>query len=313
MLNQDFFVVKRNGGNENGAGSTLIWSDEQKTFIIEHYKKNNNVKELALMFHVSQASMRTALHKFGIQTKLTCEKLKEKYPRNSRYFQNIDTPEKAYWLGFLYADGCVMNSGSIHRVRINLAESDYEHLMKFKKAVEAFNTPIKQTIKKINKKEYKGYYISFADKEMVYDLIDKGCFPNKSLELKFPNETQVPRNLIYHFIRGYSDGDGTITCSYPHGKEFSPLFCWGILGTEHFLTNVKNILGKPNLKLENKKTHYGLKICGNKQLFNILSKIYANSYDDIELSRKRKRFNELALLRMGGEPVNAGCSELHRS
>lgn len=313
MLNKEFFVVNRKGGNETGAGSKIIWSDDQKTFIIAHYKKNNNVKELSLMFNISQASMRNALHKFGVQTKLTCEKQKEKYPRNSRYFQTIDTPEKAYWLGFLYADGGVTDSGSIHRVRINLAECDYEHLVKFRKAIGAFNTPIKETVKRTNGKEYKGYYISFSDKEMVQDLISKGCFPKKSLKLNFPTEEQVPYNLIYHFIRGYSDGDGTITCSYPHGKEFLPYFSWGLLGTETFLTSVKNILGKPKLKLENKKTHYGLKITGNKQLFNILSKIYTDSCSDIELSRKRNKFNELTLLRMGGEPVNTGCSELHQS
>lgn len=313
MLNKDIFVVNRQGGNENGEGSRIIWRDDQKTFIIAHYEKNNNVKELALMFNISQESMRSALHKFGVQTKLTCEKQKEKYPRNSRYFKTIDTPEKAYWLGFLYADGGITDSGSIHRVRINLAEHDYEHLVKFKKAIGAFNTPVKNTVKKVDGKEYRGCYIALSDKEMVHDLISKGCCPKKSLILKFPNEEQVPFNLIYHFIRGYSDGNGTITYSYPYGKEFLPHFSWGILGTEAFLTSVKNILGKHDLKLENKKTHYGLKISGNKQLLNILSKIYTDSYSDIELSRKRNKFNELILLRMGGEPVNTGCSELQQS
>lgn len=313
MLNEEFFVVNRKGGNESGAGSRIIWRDDQKTYIINHYEKNNNVKELSLMFNISQESMRVALHKFGVQTKLTCEKQKEKYPRNSRYFQVINTPEKAYWLGFLYADGGIAESGAIHRIRINLAEHDRGHLVKFQKAIGAFNTPIKETVKKIEGKEYKGCYISFSDKEMVSDLISKGCFPKKSLILKFPSEEQVPCNLIYHFIRGYSDGDGTITYSYPRGKEFLPHFTWGLLGTEEFLTSIKCILGKQDLKLENKNTHYGLKISGNKQLFNILSKIYTDSYDDIELSRKREKFNELALLRMGGEPVNAGCSDLHQS
>lgn len=180
MLNKNFFVVNRKGGNSSGAGSRLVWSDEQKAYIVNHYNKNQNVKELSVMFNISQGSMRAALHKFGVQTKLTCEKQKEIYPRNSRYFQTIDSPDKAYWLGFLYADGGITDSGAVHRVRINLAEHDYNHLIKFRKAIGAINTPIKKTIKVVDGKEYKGYYIAFSDKEMVRDLISKGCFP-KSL------------------------------------------------------------------------------------------------------------------------------------
>jgi len=29
----------------------------------------------------------------------------KKYQFNTRYFNKIDTPEKAYWLGFIAADG----------------------------------------------------------------------------------------------------------------------------------------------------------------------------------------------------------------
>ena len=30
-----------------------------------------------------------------------------KYVYNKDYFEKINTSEKAYWLGFLYADGCI--------------------------------------------------------------------------------------------------------------------------------------------------------------------------------------------------------------
>lgn len=46
---------------------------------------------------------------------------------------------------------------------------------------------------------------------MFEDLIKQGCIPNKSLVLTFPNKHQVPENLINHFIRGYFDGDGSIS------------------------------------------------------------------------------------------------------
>lgn len=54
------------------------------------------------------------------------------------------------------------------------------------------------------------YRLACYSKKSYTDLINKGCGINKSLILKFPDETQVPQNLISHFIRGYFDGDGCV-------------------------------------------------------------------------------------------------------
>lgn len=35
------------------------------------------------------------------------------YKYNEKFFKKIDTPQKAYWLGFLYADGCVLNQKNL--------------------------------------------------------------------------------------------------------------------------------------------------------------------------------------------------------
>ena len=53
--------------------------------------------------------------------------------------------------------------------------------------------------------------ILLTSEKTVNDLIDKGCFRNKTKILKFPTEDQVPKHLIHHFIRGYIDGDGSIS------------------------------------------------------------------------------------------------------
>lgn len=42
------------------------------------------------------------------------------------YFENIDTEEKAYWLGFLYADGYV--NANEDKIELCLAEKDFHHL-----------------------------------------------------------------------------------------------------------------------------------------------------------------------------------------
>lgn len=47
-----------------------------------------------------------------------------KYSFNASYFNTIDTPEKAYWLGFIAADGCIIDTtsekGSQKRLKIEL-------------------------------------------------------------------------------------------------------------------------------------------------------------------------------------------------
>ena len=52
-----------------------------------------------------------------------------KYYRNSNIFEKIDTEEKAYWLGFLYADGYVDPERG--EIILGLAEKDKEHINKF--------------------------------------------------------------------------------------------------------------------------------------------------------------------------------------
>ena len=60
------------------------------------------------------------------------------YPRNSNYFTNIDSSEKAYWLGFMYADGTVSSKTNT----IALGLKDEEHVEKFKQAIGAYNNKI---------------------------------------------------------------------------------------------------------------------------------------------------------------------------
>lgn len=134
-------------------------------------------------------------------------------------FHTIDTEEKAYWLGFLYADGSVGSKED--KVELGLAEKDYHHLEKFKDFIGLPN--------KISYREStKSYRYSFRSKSCKQDLINQGCVPKKSLILKFPTKEQVPRELIRHFIRGYFDGDGWFS-------NTGSCFQVGIIGTEDFI------------------------------------------------------------------------------
>lgn len=297
-MNNLFSIVRK---NDNPSGR-IIWSEDQIAFIIKEYNDHHSTTKIADMFKTSSETIRNVLRKNG-QKVLSIEELKKiDYPRNSNYFQTIDSPDKAYWLGFLYADGYI-GKGSV--IRINLSSKDEEHLKKFLGAIGASNSKIHHSEKIIQNKVFYQSYISLRDKKMCEDLEDKGCINKKSFILTFPTE-KVPENLYSHFIRGYFDGDGSIhftQCGQAKKPNYRISFC----GTKDMLEHIRAILSKDKLSLEKRNNIYSLSINGNKQLEKILSFIYEGSYDEIELTRKRQIYNNFLLQRFGGEPTNVGC------
>lgn len=200
-----------------------------------------------------------------------------KYTYNKHYFKNIDTEEKAYWLGFLFADGCINEKPKSKVLEIILAEEDKEHLNKFIYAIEGNQEPkLKQV--KLNGKTYNSYRLSICCTELCNDLIKLGCLPRKSLILEFPKYS-LPLNLYKHFIRGYVDGDGSISTR----SRVS------IVGTENFLNDIQdhfiNELGLTKINLNSKKgTNAKQYEKGNVQGKKILKYLYKDS--NIYLDRK---------------------------
>lgn len=130
-------------------------------------------------------------------------------------FETIDTEEKAYWLGFLYADGTTdLEKG---RLKIALAEKDKTHLVKLKDFL-GFNGTIKWYSRKpFNSKDYK--YICqpqnelcIYSRELVRDLQSFGIV-SKRKEKGTMNIDNIPPGLIRHFWRGVFDGDGCIVAT----------------------------------------------------------------------------------------------------
>ena len=293
--NPKLFSVERIGSSPNKAGSKIHWTEEQKEFIKRDYNENLDVKRLSLLFNTSEQAMREWIHKFGIQTLTATEKNRLKKIRNSDYFEKIDSPDKAYWLGFLYADGGI-KAGEQWTVRINLKATDEDHLKKFLKAIQSTKNTIKQTTKKDNEKEYKGVYVCISDKKMVEDLIDKGCTPRKSYTLTFPDESQVPKHLLNHFIRGYFDGDGSISKTN-HKNSTLKYFEGNIIGTENMLSGILKEIGKQNLTirpLSNKNDIVkSVSFSGNRMMSRLYEYLYKDSAPEIELTRKKNLFLEL--------------------
>lgn len=166
------------------------------------------------------------------------------YKLNNKYFESIKTQNQAYLLGFLYADG--NNYRNKHfQLTLEVSEIDKEIILFMKNELET-DKPLK-----IRKETPTGKYIKkptigliISNKKISDDIEHLGVIPNKTFLLKFPTSDQVPDHLIYHFIRGYFDGDGCISKVgiFTHKTN--------IAGNVNFLTELKLILKNNSIYLK---------------------------------------------------------------
>ena len=128
----------------------------------------------------------------------------QKYDINFDIFENVNTEEFAYFLGFFYADG--YNNQKTGHINISLKYEDLEILEKFSKLFFG-NRPIKiYNVKCQTNKNNKICNLSIGNKELTKILYDFGSPQNKTFKVRFP--FWINKNLQRHFIRGYFDGDG---------------------------------------------------------------------------------------------------------
>lgn len=227
-----------------------------------------------------------------------------KYSYNEDFFKEIDTEEKAYWLGFLYADGSITRFYKNEKLRsmsveLTLKSEDEGHLFSYLKSIES-NVPIQTRKHKIKDKVYESKRVVVNNTKFAKNLISKGCTPQKSLALTFPTEDILPKELIPHFIRGYFDGDGCVHYSENmqyhknRGKEYlQKSFVVSIVGTYEMLDSIKEILKSNNITSSeinhgNSGQAYELRVHDRNNLKKLYDFMYQNS--NIRLKRKEEIF-----------------------
>lgn len=176
-----------------------IFTEEEKQFIREKYVNTKwTVAKIGKELKAGVATVRKFLHEENLIRPVGSSS--RKYSSNFSYFESIDTEQKAYWLGVLYADGCVSKKDN----SLRFSSIDKEWIETYKKDLE-YNGPINiDHHSKFNKNIYK---VTMYSDKLVNSLISYGCIERKSLVLKFP---KLPESLVSHFIRGYFDGDGCV-------------------------------------------------------------------------------------------------------
>ena len=246
----------------------IEFSQEQIKDILNKYQNNWSQQKIADFYKVSRTVIKRILE---IQDNgIIIRNRTSKYKYQQDIFENIDTAEKAYWLGFLAADGCNYQRTHNASVILNIHEKDIKHLEKFKQFCHT-DAEIKSYI------GYEGFSnqtpmckITLNSKKISNDLIDKGILPNKSLILQPPH---ILEDFYKPFILGYFDGDGSISKTSQYNN-----YSISIQGTKEILTWICKVL-KWDAKLEKRNINsnnnsYYIRCGGTNKPYQILNQLY---------------------------------------
>ena len=172
----------------------IKYTEEQIQDIIIKYSEGESIKNIAEQHKVSTSSIRRLLKKNNIKLKGN-----KKHFFNENIFDTIDTAEKAYWLGFITADGYIQykNPRQAKFLRIKLQECDKGHLYKFLNFIDGDKNMISSEIHNITGNTQ--YYIHVSSSHMVNTLKNMGIEQGKSTNEKVVN---IPDDFKKDYIRG---------------------------------------------------------------------------------------------------------------
>lgn len=274
---------------EKKTYNEIVFTENQEQDIVESYMNHISSVKIGEKYGVSHKIILKVLHRHNVP--VSQKQTVRRYSLNEEYFDHIDSQEKAYILGLLYADGS--NNPEKGTISISLQESDKLILEDVRKNVGS-NKPLEYldySKKKDGGYSYKNQYrLLMFSKHMCDSLSDIGMVKNKSLVLSFPN---IPDELYPHFIRGYYDGDGSVCQQIKSSTNHAVLIT--ITSTESFCKSLveicKNELGF-SPKIYDASCRNGVtKVCtisGRRICKKFLDWIYKDA--TIYLERKYQRY-----------------------
>jgi len=148
-----------------------------KNKIVELYQQGFSTRQIENFVPIKKTRINSILLESGITMKSKGNSYKmRRYDLNESYFEMIDTEDKAYWLGFILADGHV----SDECLTIGLAEKDIKPLKKFLTCIKS-DSPIKFYKSTLSVK------INLYSLTLVQSLRKLGLERNKSKTAIFPD------------------------------------------------------------------------------------------------------------------------------
>lgn len=247
-----------------------IYTTKDIDFMKEHYK-DMSYKDIGLTLGFTERQIRGKINNMG---------LTKNREYNKDFFKNIDSANKAYWLGFIYADGNISNNS------LNI-EIDYSDRYLLKRFANDIDSQVEVTQRERDT-TFNGYtyhthtsLVRLYCKDIANQLIKLGVVPTKTYKKEYPKCDK----FFWHFLRGFLDGDG---CLYldKNNKLVMHFTNPNELFLNYLQKKIYDALSITGKIYKEKEWKYRLYYSNQEEVKTILSMIYDLTDCDIKLERK---------------------------
>jgi len=230
-------------------------------------------KEIGIRIGIAQSSVSKLLRRHDVKA-FREPGPPRRYKLNDEYFTTIDTPEKAYWLGFLAADGGITQRYTNGDRRgmglfVRVGAVDIGHLQQLADALES---DVKPKIRNDGAAD-----VRFNSPRLAAGLMAHGATPRKTWTC---SPWDAPADLAPHYWRGLVDGDGTVMAD---GKTI--VFVGTLAMVEGFRSFAARICGTRAAPRQYPGC-WRVTLQGRRQVHAMLSVLYAE--DRVSLIRKKE-------------------------
>jgi hypothetical protein len=261
-----------------------------KIKIINAFLENNSVNKTSKMFNLCFQATKSILVKSGL--KIDPAKY---HVIDESFFETIDSHEKAYYIGLIMSDGCLLwnrRKDKVGQLLISLVEADkyiLENLISLTKSSTKLRVQIHRCRDGCVRQPMNGLCI--ASEVFVSHLTKYGLFPNKSVN--HPFFKNIPEEFLSSAILGYFDGDGSVSILRQNTQ-----LCASFISSIEFSKELYKTLLSKNIKcsIRVRKTKKGtemgeVRLKGNNQCLKLYRYMYSSNIPS--LTRKKLKFETM--------------------
>ena len=276
----------------------LKTDDNIEEHIVQEYNNGVSSEKIAQELDLNASTICRILKRKGIGLK-HAKHFNRKYQINESFLDVIDTQEKAYFLGFMYADGAVHKEAPSFKLELHVQDMDI--LEKFQRLLFIGD------VSKIGTDRIKYKYFSIRSKRLRDKLIENGCVPAKTFKVSLPKT--LSEELMHHFLRGLYDGDGCINiCESGRVRVILTGYYNFLLEIKEYLSTKHGISGL--LRADENNRVADLVVSKNYDAQKFLEYLYTDA--NIYLDRKYTKYQDalISLNKKNAVPKGYGSTNI---